>query len=429
MIKDMETPYSSRLVSLCLAIAVVGVAAPGVRAAAAEGAGPHTAGQQVVREGNLFVTATPHYLAETDISPETTLLVADHMEAVGAAYAGILQGLGQLNIPRFRVRVYQRHADYVELVGERNKNTVGLYVPGLRMLVASVGTDDLDLILGVLRHEGWHQFIHEVIEGIPPWADEGLAEYFRHSRVAGERLIQGEAPAMELRFVQRAYARRLTIPLARLMSFEAKEWARLRETDALLSSVAYCEAGLFVHFLLDGEGGRYRGLLYQYLLLLYRKTAPAQALKSVFAANVNDLQMAWERYVVSLRPSPRYVCRDNLSCLGDILLNQSAGRKFTPMELLNALLKQSLGKWMVGEDRYRPIRSDRQQEILEIFRCPEDIQAKGGISYEFRYASPEARLPEIICTHHQGYAIKLWYTHEERERRWVQHVAEAKNDK
>jgi len=378
---------------------------------------------EVVREGNLFVLLKPNYRVETDISPEAAQVIGAHMEAVHAAYRAILGGLGRVAVPPFRVRVYRERRDYLEVVGEGLARTIGLYVPEMRLLLACIGSDDLGRILGVLRHEGWHQFSHAVFGNLPPWVDEGLAEYFHHARVHRGRLVQGELPARELRFVQRAVAQRLALPLAELLALDHEAWTELRERDARRGSLAYCQAALLVHCLLDGEGGRYRQGFYQYLAQLYRRATPGEAMRQILGGDLARLQRVWERYLAAARPSPRYLCRENLSLIGQVLLNYGGGRKFTAEELRAALLAQALGRWEIGQEENRPIRSDRRDEILSLFRCPEDTAAPEAVSYEFSYAA-DAKLPKIRCTHHADYTIWLWYTYDVRGNRWVEHIAE-----
>ena len=245
---------------------------------------------EVVRVGNLFVMATRHYQVETDITPEMTRLVAEHMETLGTAYYNILRAYGRIRIPRFRVRVYRRRFDYLEVVGSRHVNTIGLYVSARKTLYACVGNDDLDRILAVLRHEGWHQFIHEVIENIPPWVDEGLAEYFRFARVEGNKLIQGEMPARDIRMVRGFLQRGETVPLEELMQIDLRTWNQTLREEPLRGSLQYRQSFTLVHFLLHADRGRYRQYLFRYLNMLEDGGSRQRAQKRAFGSDLGRLR-------------------------------------------------------------------------------------------------------------------------------------------
>jgi len=410
-----------------IVIAVLLAALPAVEGLPAGEAERMPAGE-VVRVGNLFVMATRHYRVETDIAPEITRLVAEHMETVGAAYYNILRAYGRIRIPRFRVRVYRQRFDYLEVVGSRHVNTIGLYVPARKTLYACVGTDDLDRILAVLRHEGWHQFIHEVIENIPPWVDEGLAEYFRFARVEGSRLIQGEMPARDIRMVRGFLQRGKTIPLEELMQIDLRTWNQTLREEPLRGSLQYRQSFTLVHFLLHADRGRYRKYLFRYLNMLEDGVSRERARKRAFGSDLGRLRKTWAAYVRKTEPSPRFLCRENLLLLGGVLLNHAGGRRFTAAEFHEALIKQELGEWDTGRRHGRTIHSDNPAEIAALFRCPLH-EGDEGISYEFRYPSPEARLPEIICRHHKGFVLRFWYTYDNRLERWVPHLAEEAGEK
>ena len=410
-----------------IAIAVLLAALPAAPALRAGEADALPVGE-VVRVGNLFVMATRHYQVETDITSEMTRLVAEHMETVGAAYYNILRAYGRIRIPRFRVRVYRRRFDYLEVVGSRHVNTIGLYVPARKTLYACVGNDDLDRILGVLRHEGWHQFVHEVIENIPPWVDEGLAEYFRFARVEGGKLILGEMPGRDIRMVRGLLQRRQTIPLEELMRIDLRAWNRTLREEPRRGSLQYRQSFTLVHFLLHADRGRYRKYLYRYLNMLEDGVSRERARKRAFGSDLGRLRKAWAAYIRKAEPSPRFLCRENLLLLGGVLLNHGGGRRFTAAEFREALIKQELGEWNTRRRYGGTIHSDNPAEIATLFRCPLH-EGDDEISYEFRYPSPEARLPEIICRRHRGFVLRFWYTWDDRLERWAPHLAEEGGEK
>lgn len=116
-----------------------------------------------------------------------------------------------------------------------------------------------DRVAEDLRHEVCHGYLHAVVQNLPLWLDEGLAEFFEVPR-----RNQGINPAHidELAALRRQG--RWQPHLARLEAIK---------TPAEMSQVEYAEAWLWVHWLLRTEPRR-RQVLQSYLAGL-RRDEPA----------------------------------------------------------------------------------------------------------------------------------------------------------
>jgi hypothetical protein len=115
-----------------------------------------------------------------------------------------------------------------------------------------------DRVAEDLRHEVAHGYLHAVIQHLPLWLDEGLAEYFETPRGTHG--------------LNRAHVEELSSLAA------AGRWVpNLRRLEALkspseMSQTEYAEAWAWVHFLLETEPRR-RQLLQTYLADLRRDAA------------------------------------------------------------------------------------------------------------------------------------------------------------
>jgi hypothetical protein len=115
-----------------------------------------------------------------------------------------------------------------------------------------------DRVAEDLRHEVAHGYLHAVVQNLPLWLDEGLAEYFETPR--GTHGIN--RPHIE-EVVSLAKRGRWTPNLRRLEALQ---------TPAQMSQAEYAEAWLWMHWLLESEPQR-RHLLQSYLADLRRDAA------------------------------------------------------------------------------------------------------------------------------------------------------------
>lgn len=115
-----------------------------------------------------------------------------------------------------------------------------------------------DRIAEDLRHEVAHGYLHAVVQNLPLWLDEGLAEYFETAR--GTHGMNRPHIEGLVALVQQG---RWAPNLRRLEALE---------TPAQMSQAEYAESWLWVHWLLESQPQR-RQLLQTYLTDLRRDPA------------------------------------------------------------------------------------------------------------------------------------------------------------
>ncbi len=181
--------------------------------------------------------------------------------------------------PRETVVLFRRRQDYLAFQGQE-EGLRGLDAVGFaRRGVVSLFVEDLtpEEVAATLVHELTHLLNRRAVgPALPPWLDEGLADDLGQSRIeAPGRLVAGALGGRERReggqiHWQGSLAARETLR-ARIVGGELQplralldlDWGRFVAPEA--RELHYAQAGFWVRFLLDGDGGRlasgFRGFL------------------------------------------------------------------------------------------------------------------------------------------------------------------------
>ncbi|MHC4108533.1 MAG: gluzincin family metallopeptidase [Planctomycetota bacterium] len=117
----------------------------------------------------------------------------------------------------------------------------------------------------IAAHEGWHQYTQRVFkQHLPIWLEEGIATYMEGYRESMETLrFQPWDNPERRRTLWKAVRRDQLIPLHDLLSRSPQSFLD-EGKDELLTY--YAQVWALTHFLIEGEGGRYRGRLTRLLL-------------------------------------------------------------------------------------------------------------------------------------------------------------------
>lgn len=150
----------------------------------------------------------------------------------------------------------------------------------------------------VCQHEGFHQFVHAVIRGdIPTWVNEGLAEYFGEGVFTGDGMVTGVIPAFRCKKVQQEIASGAFLPLPKMMTMTNAEW------NGRLDVVHYDQAWSMVHFLAQGDGGKYTDAFARYLQIVGKGTPSDRAWLMAFGS-VDGFEARWKAFWTNLPENP-----------------------------------------------------------------------------------------------------------------------------
>jgi hypothetical protein len=221
------------------------------------------------KEGVVLITPT-HRIHTTIMRGSLADRLPVFLSAASAAHRTLL---GELPPPRQALEVYvladrdQWASLSRSMLGSRANTYLqidrgGFSIDG-KALLFDIGTYDT---LSIAAHEGWHQYVQTTFrDPLPSWLDEGVGTWFEGFRWRGAR---GQSPddgsrpdfrpwANPERYGRIVHSQRRD----RLMSLEEVTNSRPQDLipeggDAVLTW--YAQSWALIHFLREGEGGRYR---------------------------------------------------------------------------------------------------------------------------------------------------------------------------
>ena len=250
------------------------------------------------------------YEVSTDLDPREARELAEHADAVYRGFASKLPGLHVRNgaqNERVRLLLFRDRNTYIEQLaanGVNGAHTGGFFFvrgddAGLALWTG--GRSRLDLIQ-TLQHEAFHQVAHHRIGQIPPWVNEGLAEYFGDAIAVSATLRTGRVDPERLDRLRAARRAGLLFPVAQLLAMPQEEWNDILFSGSDRAGIMYDQAWSVIHFLLEADNGSRSGALHKYLQHLSRNDSPQESLRRTFGSNLRELESAWARHLDNLQP-------------------------------------------------------------------------------------------------------------------------------
>lgn len=187
-----------------------------------------------------------HYFVSSDMDAKVCFEAGKLLEQAFAVFMSRLERAPPTK-ERFKVFLFSGEAGYqghiADLLGETVPHSAGLYVPSLRQLFIWNLPEREDMMKTV-RHEGFHQYLHRIMDDPPLWFNEGLAEYFEEAKIVDSKWTTG-------------FPRRDHLEMLELARREKQEPAPLREflfldNRAFMEKafVNYPQSWAFIHYLL-----------------------------------------------------------------------------------------------------------------------------------------------------------------------------------
>jgi hypothetical protein len=133
---------------------------------------------------------------------------------------------------------------------------------------------------------------------LPPWANEGLAEYFGEALWTGDGFVTGLIPPDRLKDVQTGMKRGELKPFRQLMGMSQKEW------NDDFTNGNYDEAWSMIHFLANAENGRYQAPFLQYMQQMSRGITHDNAWSGVFGRDIEGFQTRYAAWWNALPENP-----------------------------------------------------------------------------------------------------------------------------
>ena len=236
----------------------------------------------------MRILRTAFYELHTDVSEIEAREAAVRMDVMAARFLDDTEHLNRRPPPYMPFELYRRVGDYEAAGGTPGSG--GQYSRTTGKLMAVAGAELDEKTWHRVQHESFHQFAHHTLGAeIPPWVNEGLAEYYGEAAFTGDWMVLGLVPPERQQRVVAAIREGTFVPIERLMLMTEDQW------NAALDRQHYDQAWSLVVFLLHGDGGRYAAQWGQFLELCSQGRGWLQAWKATFG-NIDGLERAWARW-------------------------------------------------------------------------------------------------------------------------------------
>jgi hypothetical protein len=239
---------------------------------------------------------TKYYILLTDVPPEQVQEVVVRMTKMAEEYHNRTRDFSGIIRDKFPFYLFRNRADY--LAGGGLEGTDGVFDG--HALYAVAGQKLTDRTWHVVQHEGFHQFAAAVVGGdLPVWINEGLAEYFGEALFTGDGFISGVIPDWRLKRVRDEIHNGTFISVDRMMGLSHDQW------NANFKIANYDQAWSMVHFLANGDGGKYR----QAFSSLMRDLARGKSFNLAWNDNFGSaagFEDKWKAYWLNLPDDPSH---------------------------------------------------------------------------------------------------------------------------
>lgn len=327
------------------------------------------------------------YEVVTNLDRRDARAISHHMDLVFREYERRLSSFGTRNTQRVRLYLLKTYDDYlahIAMQGIDGTNSGGMfYVVGDEAgLITFEEGQSRRRMLGVLQHEGFHQFAFiRIGADLPPWVNEGLAEYFEQAVLVRTQFRIGQAARTKIERLQRALEDDKTFDFEHMLSMTAREWASRVSGGDPKAVTMYDQAWSMVHFLIHARDGRFARMFEGYLKELAKGVEPPRAFRIAFDTDdIESFQTAWAQYVGELEPDPLSTVIENLEVLTPMIaeLHHRGQTPRTVESLQDALNASGIAVRRFDAGLVRQIRADDPT----LFEIPQPVRRTRPTSIE-----------------------------------------------
>jgi len=211
-----------------------------------------------------FQKASEHFIVVSDHSQQICTDAADMLEGMQSQYAAALKP-APAGALKARVYVFsgpEGYFDYADDLHVMADSSSGVYLPMLRELCIWVPVDMTDF-KDTVRHEGFHQYLHRLVDDAPIWFNEGYAGFMGGGGPEGVRNAKRDGE-----FVKDF------VPVARLVAMKQPEFMKI-------AGVTYTESRYLVDFLRRTKNQKLKNVLRDYFAALSSGLSQADVNKKV----------------------------------------------------------------------------------------------------------------------------------------------------
>ncbi len=362
-----------------------------------------------------------HYNVHTNLEPRSARDVAKHMDAVYAEFTRRFKGFNPRNNTRSNLYLFADEEDY--LIGLARKginatNSGGMFFwssDGDEGLATWVNGKDTSRLWHVLQHEGFHQFAFlRLGDDVPPWVNEGVAEYFGHGLLIRGRLKLGLVPEGRLMSVVEAIKRDEHIPFRTLIRMTQERWNARLSSGHPDAGLQYSQSWAVAHFLVHARGGRYEPAFNRYLKLVAAGRQSERAFEEVFGSrDLQPFEDAWIDFMLELEPDPISAATERLEFMAEGMRSlDSGGVDVVSVEELKRRLRDD--GFLLLRYEHGAIRSFSSDDDRYFEAPPTDVKRKTS---ELIFNPPEAPgLPPSIEVLNLRVPVRLTWSRDAEKR-------------
>ncbi len=350
-----------------------------------------TSGPKPVAAVELKTFSPPgYYVFHTDESRAILQQIWLRMNFVAAAYQRRLHSIfGGYVTQKLPFYIYRRGSDYYRAGGVPGSAGVFMVDGQGQRLMAIGGTHIDHQMWHIIQHEGFHQFTFAFLHRfLPPWANEGVAEYFGEGLFTGNSFVTGWIPPWRLARLK------AEIRGHKLLSIHAMRTMSYRHWNDVLMGVNYDQAWSMIYFLAWADHHRFAKPFTTYLKLFHNGVPAEQAWERVFGKNDAAFEKLWRKYWLSLPRNPTAILY----------------AKVQTQTLENFLARAALRKqkFTTAKQFFDCIHADE----LKGFAIPSPLWLPPSLEKAAARRAPQiglwklvGKLPELICSMPDGTEI------------------------
>lgn len=248
--------------------------------------------------GTMQIYQTKYYVIHSDLGVDDVKEAVIRMTRMAEEYHRRTQGFSGEIRDRLPFYLFRTSEEYYSSGGLPGSAGVFIIDRNGARLMAIAGTETKGTTWHTVQHEGFHQFAHAVIRGdLPPWVNEGIAEYFGESIFTGDAFVTGIIPPYRLKRVQAEIQGNRFKSIKNMMLLSHQDW------NSEMQIENYDQAWSMVHFLAQGENGRYQEAFVNFMKLIGRGTPWQNSWLQTFGST-GDFEQRWKNYWLNLPPNP-----------------------------------------------------------------------------------------------------------------------------
>ncbi|MCG3178871.1 MAG: hypothetical protein BIFFINMI_01201 [Phycisphaerae bacterium] len=259
------------------------------------------AAPRAAQAGRMVQYTSKYYTIYTDLENKDDIREAViRMTAMAEEYAKRTRNFGGAIRERLPFYLYSDEKDYRAAGGPAGSWGVFISDRAGSRLMAIAGERTTNSTWRLVQHEGFHQYAFHVIRGrIPPWANEGLAEYFAEGLFTGDGFVVGAVSPQRLAALKVLIKAGKTRRLEDVMKLTPEEWSQ--QVAAGEAELNYLQSWSVVHFLVHADNGKYcaafEGLIKD---ISAGRDWKISFRKQFHTGSLDALEAAWKRYWLEL---------------------------------------------------------------------------------------------------------------------------------